>query len=190
MKVQTKAQLRFLRMSPPKVRLLIDAIRGKKIAQAQEILKASPKQAARPVLKLLQSAVANALHNDKAQLETLTVHTAFVDGGPILYRWMPKAHGRATKIRKRTSHITIVLEGEGTKTTDNGQQTTDKKKKTTKKKASVADSTPSTEKKTAPKKKTAAKNASSTATKKAGSTTKKAAPKKKASTKKAAPKKK
>lgn len=112
MKVQTKAKLRYLRMSPRKVRLLIDLIRGMKVNAAVTQLEFSKKQAARPVLKLLKSAMANAQHNDQADPQSLVVKTAFVDGGPILYRWMPRAFGRATKIRKRTSHVTIVLEGD------------------------------------------------------------------------------
>ncbi|PIZ95168.1 MAG: 50S ribosomal protein L22 [Candidatus Magasanikbacteria bacterium CG_4_10_14_0_2_um_filter_37_12] len=110
--MQTKAKLRHLRVAPRKVRLLIDIIRGKKVEDALAQLKYSQKNAAKNLEKLLKSAIANADHNHKMKSETLIVKEAYVDGGPILYRWMPRAFGRASKIRKRTSHITLVLEGE------------------------------------------------------------------------------
>lgn len=108
---QATAKLRFLRMSPRKVRLMVDLIRGMKAMDAMKQLQFSKRDAARPVYKLLASAVANAQHNSNLNPETLVIKTAFVDGGPILYRSMPRAQGRATPIRKRTSHITLVLEG-------------------------------------------------------------------------------
>ncbi len=111
-KLQTKATLRKLRVAPRKVRLLIDLIRGMQVDNAIAQLEISKKEAARPVLKLLKSAIANAQHNHGIKPETLVVKIAFVDGGTTLHRWVPKAMGRATPIRKRTSHITIVLEGE------------------------------------------------------------------------------
>lgn len=112
MKKQAKAQLRHVRIAPRKVRLLIDLIRGMRVADAVVQLELSKKRAARPVLKLLNSAVANAAHNFDILPETLIVKTAFVDGGPILYRWQPRAMGRATPLRKRSSHVTIILEGD------------------------------------------------------------------------------
>ena len=112
MTAKTKAQLKFLRMGPRKVRLLIDLVRGMKVADAMIQLEFSKKNAAKPLLKLLKSAVANAIHNENMKEDTLVIKEAFADGGPILHRWMPRAMGRATPIRKRTSHITIVLEGE------------------------------------------------------------------------------
>ncbi|OGH71139.1 MAG: 50S ribosomal protein L22 [Candidatus Magasanikbacteria bacterium RIFCSPHIGHO2_02_FULL_51_14] len=112
MKAQALAKLRYLRMSPRKARLLIERISGMKTQEALAELAVSKKRAALPVLKLLKSAIANATHNASLDAKTLTVAKAFVDGGPILYRSTPRAHGRATPIRKRTSHITIVLEGE------------------------------------------------------------------------------
>lgn len=118
-KIQSTARLRSLRMSPRKVRLLIDAIRGKKIADALTFLRFSKKDAARPVLKLLESAAANADHNHAILKETLVVKEAFADGGPTLHRSMPRAFGRASEIRKRTSHITIVLEGDAATTSKN-----------------------------------------------------------------------
>lgn len=112
-KMQTTAKLRSLRMTPRKVRLLIDLIRGMKTQEAINQLNFSTKQAAKPVLKLLQSAIANAKHNHNMNEETLLIKTAFVDGGRTLHRSMPRAMGRATPIRKRTANITLVLEGEG-----------------------------------------------------------------------------
>lgn len=109
---QTTAKLRYLRKSPRKVRLVIDLIRGLGVQEAIKQLQFSGKEAAEPVLKLLKSAMANAVHNEHLKEETLVVKEVFADGGPILHRWMPRAMGRATPIRKRTSHITIVLEGE------------------------------------------------------------------------------
>lgn len=104
------AKLRFFRMSPRKVRLVADMIRGKKVVKAQEILALSPKAAGRPLLKLLNSAIANARHNHTLAVENLRVKSITVDGGPVLKRWMPKAHGRATPVRERTSHINLCLE--------------------------------------------------------------------------------
>lgn len=103
------ATLRTLRMSPRKVRLVADMVRGKDIASAAAILGFVRRKAARPVLKLLRSAVANAEHNFKLDRSTLAIKTITVDGGPTIKRFMPRAHGRAAPIRKRTSHITIVL---------------------------------------------------------------------------------
>lgn len=99
-------------MSPRKVRLAIDLIRGLKVDKALAQLRHLQKEAKRPVLKLLQSAIANAKNNFKIDKDTLRIKSVWVDGGPILYRSMPRAMGRATPIRKRTTHLTIVLEGE------------------------------------------------------------------------------
>ena len=106
---EVTAKLRFLRMGPRKVRLIADMIRGKKVTRALDLLSVMPKRAARPVLKLLNSAVANAKHNHSLVVEDLKVAQIYVDGGPVLKRWMPKAHGRATPVRERTSHINLVL---------------------------------------------------------------------------------
>ncbi len=106
---EVTAKLRFLRMGPRKVRLVVDMIRGKKVAKALDILSVLPKRAALPILKLLNSAVANAKHNHSLAVEDLKVAQIYVDGGPVLKRSMPKAHGRATPIRERTSHINLVL---------------------------------------------------------------------------------
>lgn len=112
MQIISKAKLRYLRIAPRKVRLLIDLIRGLSVEEAKAQLRYSKKDAAGAVLKLLNSAVANALNNYNAKEETLVVKEAYVDGGPILKRWRPRAFGRASAIKKRTSHVTIVLTGE------------------------------------------------------------------------------
>ncbi len=96
-------------MSPRKVRLTIDLIRGKKVADALNIVKFSSRWAAKPVLKLLQSVIANAAHNFNLQKENLYIKTIRVDQGPMLKRWSARAFGRASEIQKKTSHIEIVL---------------------------------------------------------------------------------
>ena len=120
---EVTAKLGFLRMGPRKVRLIADMIRGKKVVRALDLLSVMPKRAARPVLKLLQSAVANAKHNFSLAVEDLKVAQIYVDGGPSLKRWMPKAHGRATPVRERTSHINLVLEPMEKKTAKKDKET-------------------------------------------------------------------
>lgn len=112
MKVETKAIARSVRMSPRKVRLVVDLIRGKSVAEALTQLRLLKSWAAKPVAKLLQSAVANAKHNHEIKEETLRVARTSVDGGMVIKRFMPRAMGRGVPIRHRTSHITIVLSGE------------------------------------------------------------------------------
>lgn len=97
-------------MSPKKVRLVTDLVKGMDIDKAEAQLRFVNKAAARPVLKLLQSAKANAEHNFKLETSGLFVKSIIVDGGPVLHRWRPRAFGRATPIRKRSSHVTLVLE--------------------------------------------------------------------------------
>ncbi len=104
-----QATLRHLRMSPRKVRLVVELIRGKKVEDALNILNYSPRAAARPLAKLLKSAVANADVKGGFDLDSLVVETAFVNPGPTWRRWLPRAMGRATRIRKRTSHVTVIL---------------------------------------------------------------------------------
>jgi len=108
--MEVKAIARFIRMSPRKVRLVADLVRGMDVDRAEAQLKFASKAASRPVLKVIQSARANAEHNFKLAPETLFVKTIMVDGGPVLHRWTPRAFGRATPIRKRTSHITVILD--------------------------------------------------------------------------------
>ena len=103
------ATLRHLRMSPRKVRLVVDMVRGQPVEEALNLLEFSRKAAAVPVSKLLRSAVANADDRGGFDLDRLFVETAFVDEGSTWRRWLPRAMGRATRIRKRTSHITVIL---------------------------------------------------------------------------------
>jgi len=102
-------------MSPRKIRLVIDAVRGKNIASARAQLRFMKKAAALPVLTLLDSAVANAQHNFKLDPDALVIQKITADGGPVLHRWRARAMGRAAPIRKRTTHITIVLGEKGAK---------------------------------------------------------------------------
>ncbi len=111
--METTASLKNVRLSPRKIRLITDLIKGMNVAEAVIQLQFSRKHAARTVLKLLRSALANAKHNHDLKPESLMIKNAFVDGGAILYRWMPRAMGRATPLRKRTAHVTIILSGEG-----------------------------------------------------------------------------
>lgn len=106
---EVRAQLNYLRIGPRKVRLVADLMRGRKVATAINTLSVLNKLAAKPLLKLLKSAIANAKNNFSLSENTLRIKTITVDGGPVLKRWMPRAHGRATPIRERTSHIKLVL---------------------------------------------------------------------------------
>ncbi len=103
------AFLRSLRISPRKVRLVIDAVRGKSVKDADIRLSLMNKGAALPVLKLLRSAIANAEHNFKMESSSLYIKSITGDGGPTLKRSRPRAFGRAAPIRKRTTHLSIVL---------------------------------------------------------------------------------
>lgn len=136
MNIEAKAQLNSLRVGPRKVRLLVDLVRGLKVTEAITQLQFSRQQAAKPLIKLIQSAVANAKHNHNLNVESLVIKIAFVNDGKTLHRWMPRAMGRATPIRKRASDITLVLVGElNEKTTKNAEKTdnVEKEKKVEKK---------------------------------------------------------
>ncbi len=107
------AHLRHARMSPRKLRLVADTLRGLPLERALVALSFSPKKKAGGFLgKLLHSAQANARENHHLRQDTLVIEAITVDGGPIAHRWMPRAFGRATPIRKRTAHVTVVLRGE------------------------------------------------------------------------------
>ncbi len=108
--MEAKATVRYIRISPRKARRVVDLIRGRHVEDARRILRFSPLGAARPVAKLLDSAVANAEQTPGVIPENLTVKTGWVDEGPTLKRFRPRAYGRATQIRKRTSHVTLVVE--------------------------------------------------------------------------------
>ncbi len=107
--METTAKLRHLRQSPRKVRLVADLIRTMPVERALEQLKFSTKKAAKPITKLLNSAIANAIHNYKMSKDNLFIKEIRVDEGATLKRWRARAMGRAGAIRKRTSHISIVL---------------------------------------------------------------------------------
>ncbi len=102
-----KAHVRYLRISPRKVKIVADLIRGKSLQQATAILLTTPKAASQPLLKLMNSAAANAENNHQMDPEKLYVSEVYVTPGPILKRIMPRAQGRAYRINKRTSHITL-----------------------------------------------------------------------------------
>lgn len=107
--MEVSAIARRIRMSPQKVRLVVDQIRGKDVAEALDILAYSNKAAATPVRKVLESAIANAEHNEGADVDELKVSRVFVDEGMILKRIKPRAKGRADRIFKRTCHITVSV---------------------------------------------------------------------------------
>src|SRR5215213_9309143 len=108
-KVVVRAKARYVRTAPRKARLVVDHIRGKSVDEARAILIHTPRAASRDVLKLLDSAIANAENNHELVADELKIDKAFVDEGPTLKRYRPRALGRATRIRKRTSHMTILL---------------------------------------------------------------------------------
>lgn len=107
--MNAKAVVRFSRIAPRKARQVIDMIRGKKVGDAQTILKFTPRFAAEIISKVLNSAIANAENNHKMNRDSLYISEAYVDQGPTMKRFMPRAQGRASAIHKRTSHITIVV---------------------------------------------------------------------------------
>jgi ribosomal protein L22 len=108
-KVIVRAKARYVRTAPRKARLVVDHIRGKSVDEARAILIHTPRAASRDVLKLLDSAIANAENNHELVADELKIDRVFVDEGPTLKRFRPRALGRATQIRKRTSHMTILL---------------------------------------------------------------------------------
>ena len=105
----TRAQVKFVRMSAYKARQVIDTIRGKDTAEADALLRYTEREAARVIRKCLASAVANAANNDGLDPEALYVSAAYVDEGMTIKRFKPRARGRATRIRKRTCHITVIV---------------------------------------------------------------------------------
>jgi large subunit ribosomal protein L22 len=106
---QAKATARTVRIASRKVRLVVDLIRGKKVGEAIAILRLTPKAASPVVEKVLKSAIANAEHNYEMDVENLFISEVFVDEGPTMKRFRPRAQGRASAINKRTSHITLVV---------------------------------------------------------------------------------
>jgi large subunit ribosomal protein L22 len=105
-----RARLRMLRMAPRKVRAVADQVRGKNVQQAVDLLTFCPRGAARPLLKLVKSAVANAEQKGGMDVDNLYIKELMVDQGPTMRRWMPRARGMATQILKRTSKVSVTLE--------------------------------------------------------------------------------
>ena len=108
--METRAVAKYIRITPRKVRIVLDLIRGKNVAEAFAILKFTPKAGADVVEKVLRSAVANAEKNNDMDVDKLCVKTAYADQGPTLKRIHPRSRGQAFKILKRTSHVTIVVD--------------------------------------------------------------------------------
>src|ERR1700758_1954577 len=109
------AKARFVRVSATKARRVINLVRGKSVAEALDILRWAPQAASEPVAKVIASAAANAQNNDGLDPSTLVVSTVYADEGPTTKRIRPRAQGRAFRIRRRTSHITVVVESRPTK---------------------------------------------------------------------------
>lgn len=107
--MEARAVARYIRVSPRKARQVVDLIRGKSLGEALDILRFLPNKAARPVTKVVESAAANAENNFSMNRRALYVARIYVDEGPTLKRIRPRARGMANRIRKRTSHITVVL---------------------------------------------------------------------------------
>ena len=107
--MEARAQARYVRVTPMKARRVIDLIRGMNAADAQAVLKFAPQAASEPIGKVLDSAIANAANNHAMDVRGLVVSEAFVDEGPTMKRIRPRAQGRAYRIRKRSSHITVIV---------------------------------------------------------------------------------
>lgn len=108
--MESKAVLRYVRISPQKARLVVDMVRGKKVEEADRILTFTQKKAARIIKKVVKSAVANATQNPNVDENILYIKKIFVDQGPSLKRWRARAQGRVAPIKKRMSHITVILD--------------------------------------------------------------------------------
>jgi large subunit ribosomal protein L22 len=159
---RASATARYLRVSPMKARRVVDLIRGLPAQQALDALQFAPQAASEPVYKLVASAMANAEHNLHLDRESLVIVTAYVDEGPTMKRFRPRAQGRAYRIRKRTSHITVQLEERVTRTAT--AESTGSSRRRRGATAASAPATKTTAKKTTAKK-TAATGRKSTGTK-------------------------
>jgi large subunit ribosomal protein L22 len=111
--MEAKATVKYVRITPQKARRAVDLIKGRQVEEARRILKFSPLGASKTLEKALNSAVANAEQQPGVVAQNLVVDRAWVDEGPTLKRWRPRAYGRATKVFKRTSHITLVVRSLG-----------------------------------------------------------------------------
>lgn len=154
-----RAILRHLRIAPRKVRLVVDTVRGMDVRIAERNLSFSQKIAAKPVLKLLRSAIANAEHNFHMDAETLFIKKITADDGPTLKRYRPRAFGSAAPIRKRSSHVLLILgQKEGTKEIKTAKADKDDSEKTDEKvpatKAKKLSAKPAPKKRSVPAKKT------------------------------------
>lgn len=107
--MEAKAIVRHVRVSPRKMRVVANLVRGKRVNDAMGMLKHTPKKSGRILHKLLLSAIANAEHKGVSDVDELVVHRLCIDNGPIVKRWMPRAMGRANRIQHRTSHVTVVV---------------------------------------------------------------------------------
>jgi large subunit ribosomal protein L22 len=122
------AQAKYVRMTPMKCRRVIDIVRGMPVQEALDILRFQPQAASEPIAKVIASAAANAENNKQLAPDTLFISSAYVDEGPTLKRFRPRAQGRAFRIRKRTSHITVVVESVVPAAAANAPAATPKKK--------------------------------------------------------------
>ena|SRR6266581_6126804 len=111
--MEARASMKYVRTTPRKMRRVVDLIRGEHVQEARRILRFSPLGASRDVEKLLNSAIANAEQSPGIVAENLLVARAWVDEGPTLKRFRPRAYGRAARVRKRTSHVTVVVRSMG-----------------------------------------------------------------------------
>ncbi|WP_006245111.1 50S ribosomal protein L22 [Mycolicibacterium tusciae] len=161
------AVARFVRISPTKARRVIDLVRGKSVTEALDILRWAPQDASEPVAKVIASAAANAQNNEGLDPSTLVVATVYADGGPTAKRIRPRAQGRAFRIRKRTSHITVIVESRPSREGGRGGPSASsasaaRSRRAQGSKAAAAKKTPATETvtvETAPAKKAAPKKA-------------------------------
>ena len=108
--MEVKAAAKYVRISPQKIRLLMNQVRGKKVDEAIQVLTFAPQKGSAILKKLIKSAVANAENNAGLDIDSLYIKRLYGDEGPTLKRWRPRAQGRATRIRKRTSHLTVILD--------------------------------------------------------------------------------
>jgi large subunit ribosomal protein L22 len=107
--MEAKAVLRQVRISPRKMRIIANLVRGRRVDDAMAMLKSTPKRSGEVIRKLLLSAVANAEHKGQTDVDSLVVRGCTIDNGPIIKRWMARAMGRANRIQRRTSNVTIVV---------------------------------------------------------------------------------
>ncbi|MFC1838781.1 50S ribosomal protein L22 [Thermodesulfobacteriota bacterium] len=107
--MESSAVAKYVRISPRKVRLVMNQLRGKRVEEAINMLSFASQKGAGILLKLINSAVANAQQNSEADVDNLYIETIYADEGPVLKRFRPRASGRATRILKRTSHLTVIL---------------------------------------------------------------------------------